>query len=426
MEKTNIMGLPWPVFLLCTVVTLIGAYTGIFPKNTVGVVLFLFIGGTILQFIGAKIPVFGNYLGGSALLPMFGGALLVAFNLLPSGMYDQVKGVYDSGLLDIQIAALICGNILGVINSKTLKAASLKYLPMIFLSQIATVLFVVMVAFVCRFDINHSLFYVSLPCIAGGTAGAILILPQMFAGYLGVETSALVGPMVGALVISNILAIVGGGLLNGLGKKFPKLSGNGQIIHDPEMEKKMSSAPKRPDLKDVAQLGTGLIITLAFYLLGYILNHFVPALATYVWMLILCAVANLTGIIPEEIRDCTVYFLNFVIKNFAHISLFILGIVAIDLKAAASVLSIQSFIIIFATVLAMTLAPMLLARLFKFYPIEAGMTAGLCSCNIGGTGDLAVLTAGDRLSLMPFARVSTSIGGAMMQIGAGLLAGFLL
>lgn len=422
----KILGLPWQAFLLCAFITLFGAYSGIFPMNTIGAFMFLFIVGTILQFIGLKVPILGNYLGGGALVPMFGGALLVYFHLLPAGFFDKVSGMFDSGILDIQIAALICGNILGVINSKTLKSASLKYLPMIFMTQVATVLFVVLIAFVCRFDINHSLFYVSLPCIAGGSAGANLILPPMFAGYLGVETSSLVGPMIGALIISNLFAIVGGGILNGLGKKFPKLSGNGQIINDPEMERMMSAAPKRPEMRNVGQLGTGLAVTLVFYIAGYILHYFVPVLATYVWMLILCAVANLTEVIPEEIRNCTVYFLNFMIDNFAHIALFILGIVSLDLNAAATVLSVQSITIIFATVFAMTIVPMLLAKLFKFYPIESGLTAGLCSCDIGGTGDLAILTASDRLSLMPFARISTSVGGAMMQIGAGLLAGFLL
>lgn len=426
MGKIKIMGLSWPIFMLFTAITLIGAYTGIFPNNVIGVISFLMIIGTLLQFVGSKIPILGSYLGGGALFPMFGGALLVAFHLLPNGMYDSVNGLFKSGVMDIQISALIVGNILGVINPKTLKAASLKYLPVIFFSQIATVLFVMLVAFVLRMDVNHALFYVSLPCIAGGSAGATLILPTMFSGYLGVETSVLVGPMIGALIISNIIAIMGAGALGGLGKKFPKLSGNGQLINDPELEKTMREAPKLPDIKDVAQLGTGLIATLVVYLLGFILSHFVPAIATYVWMLILCAVANLTGIVPKEIRDCCVYFLNFCIKAFGHVCLFILGIASLDLKAAASVISLQSFIIILATVFAMTVLPMLLARWFKLYPVEAGMTAGLCSCNIGGMGDLAVLTAGDRLSLMPFARVSTSLGGAMMQIGAGILAGLLL
>lgn len=64
----------------------------------------------------------------------------------------------------------------------------------------------------------------------------------------------------------------------------------------------------------------------------------------------------------------------------------------------------------------------LLGRLMGFYFVESSITAGLCMTNMGGTGDVAVLSAAKRMQLMPFARISTSIGGAIIIILCGLLA----
>ncbi|WP_322740726.1 2-hydroxycarboxylate transporter family protein [Pseudomonas saponiphila] len=43
---------------------------------------------------------------------------------------------------------------------------------------------------------------------------------------------------------------------------------------------------------------------------------------------------------------------------------------------------------------------------------------------LGGPGDVAILSACNRRSLMSFAQISTSIGGAAIMIGATLLQGF--
>ena len=48
----------------------------------------------------------------------------------------------------------------------------------------------------------------------------------------------------------------------------------------------------------------------------------------------------------------------------------------------------------------------------NMYPIETAII-NACHSGQGGTGDIAILSAAERLELMPFAQVSTRIGGAI-------------
>ena len=60
------------------------------------------------------------------------------------------------------------------------------------------------------------------------------------------------------------------------------------------------------------------------------------------------------------------------------------------------------------------------------YPLESSITAGLCTTNMGGTGDIAVLSAANRMELLPFAQIATRICGALVLIVASILVQILL
>ena len=46
------------------------------------------------------------------------------------------------------------------------------------------------------------------------------------------------------------------------------------------------------------------------------------------------------------------------------------------------------------------------------YPIDTAIV-NACHSGQGGTGDIAILTAANRMTLMPFAQIATRIGGAV-------------
>jgi malate:Na+ symporter len=58
----------------------------------------------------------------------------------------------------------------------------------------------------------------------------------------------------------------------------------------------------------------------------------------------------------------------------------------------------------------------------NMYPIEAAIV-NACHSGQGGTGDVAILTAANRMQLMPFAQIATRIGGAITVTMVLLLLG---
>ena len=65
-----------------------------------------------------------------------------------------------------------------------------------------------------------------------------------------------------------------------------------------------------------------------------------------------------------------------------------------------------------ATVLTLMATGFALGPLLRLYPIEAAIV-NACHSGQGGTGDVAILTAANRMQLMPFASIATRIGGAI-------------
>ena len=51
-------------------------------------------------------------------------------------------------------------------------------------------------------------------------------------------------------------------------------------------------------------------------------------------------------------------------------------------------------------------------RRLNMYPIDTAIV-NACHSGQGGTGDIAILTAANRMQLMPFAQIATRIGGAI-------------
>ena len=159
-----------------------------------------------------------------------------------------------------------------------------------------------------------------------------------------------------------------------------------------------------------------------FYILSVVVGKIVPAVYAYAWMIILVALSKAFGFIPEKFEKATQQWSQFVMKNWTSALLVGIGISMIDLGAVISAFSPLYMLLVLVVVVCVSIG----GYLVGFYPVESAITAGLCTTNMGGTGDIAVLSAAKRMELLPFAQIATRICGALILIVASILTKVLL
>jgi len=89
-----------------------------------------------------------------------------------------------------------------------------------------------------------------------------------------------------------------------------------------------------------------------------------------------------------------------------------IGVAYTDLGVVLQALTWQYLLLCIVTVLGAIIGSWVVGKWVGFYPIESSITAGLCMANMGGSGDVATLGAAHRMELMPFAQISSRIGGS--------------
>jgi len=91
--------------------------------------------------------------------------------------------------------------------------------------------------------------------------------------------------------------------------------------------------------------------------------------------------------------------------------LFAIGVSLTPWDKLMAAFTLPYLITIVSTVVAMITAGFCVGRLLGMYPIDTAIVTA-CHSGQGGTGDVAILTAANRMQLRPFAQIATRIGGA--------------
>lgn len=415
----HVAGLPLPLYLIILALTIACMYAGCIPKSLIPSMLLLMVLGEGLAALGNTIPGIKTYLGGSVVC-ILGGAFITYLGVIPRQSQETMAYlINDSGFLTFYIAALITGSLFDVDRGLLLRA-TVRILPVSLCAIAAGVTLSGLWGILLGDTFWEGVLYIGIPMTSGGMTAGAVPLSDTYSKVLGTTPAEILNRIAPATVLGNVVAIIFAAIANNIGRTHPKLTGNGTLVND-------GREVRRPDPVEptLMNLFSGMMIAFAFYQLGALFNHFVEIVPTYAWMIIFVVLVKCLGLLPGEMEDAARVWGKFAIKAWTYACLAGIGFVLIDLNVILNDLTLLYLAGVVLILVVITFTGAFLGKAMGFYPLESAIAAGMCTTNMGGSGNVAVLSSAHRLELLPFAQIVTRACGALMLTLGGILINFL-
>jgi len=418
LKTLSIASLPLPVYLSALGLLILCMATDSLPNNMVGAFLCLIVLGEGLSHLGNSIPVIRTYLGGSVVCTL-GGAFLTYWGLIPAPVIGTLDSfVNQSGFLTLYISALITGSLFNI-DRRLLLRASLKLLPVAVVSLSVGVAVCGVLGILIGDGFWDSILYIAVAMTSGGMTAGTVPLSSIYSAQLGIPAGDVLNRLAPATVLGNCIALVFAGLLKDIGQKHPGWTGFGQLVND---DKPVDKIPVTP--LALEKMAGGFLLCAVFYAAGALLHSLVPPIPTYAFMILVVMIFKCCSLLPDEVEDMARQWCRFTIRTWTAAALFGIGVTLIDLNVILANLTPSFLITVFVVELTITLTAAFLGKAVGFYPVEAAITAGMCTTNMGGSGNVAVLSGAGRMELLPFAQIVTRSCGALMLTLGGILVQF--
>jgi malate:Na+ symporter len=405
--------LPLPVFLiLLSIIIWFTGQGGAFPEEICMMMAVLAVGGYACGEAGKRLPVLRHF-GAAAIFATFIPSYLTYRKILPAplitGVVEFTKG---TNFLYLFIAAVIVGSILGMDRTVLIKGFVKIFVP-IAAGSVLAALAGVAAGTLLGLGAKHTLFYLVAPVMAGGVGEGAVPLSTGYAEILNVKQGEQFAQVLPPVMFGSLMAILLSGALNFIGRKYPALTGNGRLQpgeHD-DLQPQQDEITGQMDITHIAAAGS---LAITFYIVGMFLAGYfaryhvaVPAALT---MLALAVLAKAAHVVSPQLQAGAQIVYKFFALAVTYPLLFAIGVAMTPWDKLVETFAPANLITIAVTVATMVTTGFFVGRWIKLYPIETAIITA-CRCGQGGTGDVAILTASERMQLMPFAQIATRIGG---------------
>jgi malate:Na+ symporter len=411
--------IPLPVYVICVGVLAYFLIKGKLPTEINVAIAVLAVGGFTCAELGKRLPWIGR-VGGGAIFATFIPSALVYYKVLPAQLVSSVTDFTKStNFLYLFITAIIVGSILGMDRKVLIGGFARIFVPLA-AGSVAAGLVGTLIGTLLGLGAKHTLFFLVIPIMAGGVGEGAIPLSMGYSEILHQQQGQLFAQVLPVVMLGSLTAILLAGSLNLLGKRKPHLTGEGRLQRGEQGELQGSKQDLPADLhvNDVVAAG---LFAISLYLLGLLCNKLF-GLPAPVSMLFITVLVKLARAVTPQLQAGAFFVFRFFQVGVTYPLLFAIGVAMTPWETLMAAFVPTKLITILATVLTLVTTGFFVGKWVDLYPIDAAIV-NACHSGQGGTGDVAILTAANRMQLMPFAQIATRIGGAITVTLALILLG---
>jgi malate:Na+ symporter len=412
--------IPLPVYLIALGVIAYFVIWGKLPTEINVAVAVLAVGGFTCAELGKRLPGV-RQVGGAAILATFIPSALVYYHLLPLAVVQLVTDFTKStNFLYLFISAIIVGSILGMDRRVLIRGFVKIFVPLASGSVVAGLVGTA-VGTALGLGAKHTLFFLVVPIMAGGVGEGAIPLSVGYSEILHQNQGELFAQVLPVVMLGSLTAILLAGALNMVGKKYPHLTGEGRLQPEgsPLPDEAGDAAP--PEHPTVADIAAAALFAISLYMLGLLCNKLF-GLPAPVAMLFIAVLIKLTRAATPKLQAGSFFVFRFFQVAVTYPLLFAIGVALTPWQTLTAAFALPKLLTIVATVLTLVGSGFVVGKWVNLYPIDTAIV-NACHSGQGGTGDVAILTAANRMQLMPFAQIATRIGGAITVTLALVLLG---
>ncbi|MFK0120355.1 2-hydroxycarboxylate transporter family protein [Streptomyces sp. NPDC090994] len=403
---------PLPVFVALAALIAALAATGHLTGELAVVIGIMVVFAFALAEIGKRVPVL-RAVGGAAVFVTLVPSWLAHQGWIPSAAVESIGGFFtDTKVLSLFIAFVIVGSIMSMDRTVLVRGFARIFVPLLAGSAVALVVGTA-VGTATGLGFEHTVFFVVVPIMAGGVGEGAVPLTIGYAGVLGAAQGELLARVLPAIFVGNLTAVLLAGLLSQVCRRRPDLTGDGRLDagEGPDLLEAAESGPGGRTPVTAQQVAAAGITAVTLYLAG-VLAHSLLGWPAPVVMLVLAVVLKVAHGVTPRLQHGSRFVYDFCLAAMAFPMLFTFSATQTPWRTLVEGFSPAPLATCVLTVCAMVGTGFLVARKVGLHPVETALVTATHS-GMGGAGDIAILTAADRMRLMPFAQIATRIGGGI-------------